>query len=197
MIDKIEFMKVMGTLAALYPRFQLTDATMEAYYGVLSDLPIDLIKAAALELGSQDSPWFPSAGQLRQAAFNLLEQQDGCLMAGEAWAEVERVCKENYYPRKLDEGYLGRGITVDLFSDPIVYAALMAVGGPDYRSKPEDTIHTTRARFMDSYKALKERQRQTRRMLPQVAATAARLSAGSRVAVLGTGENSSGGNHVS
>ena len=179
MIEQIEFMKVMGTLAALYPRFNLTDATMEAYYGVLSDLPIELIKAAALELGSQDSPWFPSAGQLRQAAFNLLEQQDGCLTAGEAWAEARRVLLS-------DANCPGVSVAgLEDFSDPIVYAAVIAVGGPGILRLKNDAEHTTRARFMNEYKALKERQRQTRRMLPQVAETAARLSAGGRLALRG------------
>lgn len=163
MIDKTRFAKILATLAALFPRFELQAETTHAYYAILGDLPAEQLEAAALHLGAQNSPWFPSAGQLRAAAFALVEHQEGGITAGEAWQEARRILGDpsRYYP----------GINApneDDFSDPAIYATVQAIGALDIISTPEDALHTTRARFMDTFNVIKQRQRTTRTMLPAV-----------------------------
>jgi hypothetical protein len=162
-IGKAEFAKILATLAALFPRFKLTPETITAYYAVLGDLDADLLKAATLHLAAQDSPWFPAAGQLRGAAFSLVEHQEGGVTAGEAWQEARRILRDpvRFYP----------GISAPAegdFSDPAIFATVQAIGALDIAHTPEDMVHTTRARFMDTFETIKRRQRTARTMLPAV-----------------------------
>ena len=176
MIDRVEFMKILATLAALYPRFKLEPETVEAYYAVLGDLDVNLLKAATLQIGSEPGPWFPSAGDLRARAFKLVEQEEGALTPGEAWAEAKKMVLRNHWP-----GHdLAPKLTPDVFSDPLVYDALLAVGGPEVLRLPAEVEHTTRARFMQSFQVLQQRRRTSTAMLPQVRKVVAVLSAGDK-----------------
>jgi hypothetical protein len=176
-IDQAEFAKVMGLLAAAFPRFSLTKATVEAYYQILCDLDLDLLKAAALQLAGGDSPWFPSAGQIRAAAFRMIEEKRGDKTAGEAWGEVmAAVGRYGWY--RMPE-----------FSEPLIKDAVVAVGGWQLVcSTPIDALHTTRARFIQAYEQLQNRQRGQERMLPAVCEVVKRLGV-SNVPRLGNGHD--------
>ena len=179
MISEQDFAAIIAMLAALYPRFKLEAETVRAYHAILSDLPIELLKAAALQIGSEPGTWFPSAGDIRRVAFDLMEREEGILTAGEAWAEARRVTSEHYYPgiKAPQPGH---------YSDSLVMETLKAVGGPAVFFLPLTTEHTTRARFMDTYKALLKRRQLMTRALPGVRETARQLSA-SRPRELGAG----------
>lgn len=166
MIELTEFYKVMRLLDKAYPRFTLDEETIEVYYQVLGDLPQDLLKAAILEYISEDTPWCPSAGQVRARAFALIERREGIPAPGEAWAEV--LAKLNYYqPPKCED-----------FSHPAIYDALVGIGGNRHLSHtPENMLFTSRARFFETYKALLKREREHLQMLPQVREAMERLSA--------------------
>jgi hypothetical protein len=158
------FANEMGLLAAAFPRFQMTPATIEAYYLILADMPQGLVKAAMLQLVGDDSPWFPSAGQIRAAAFRLVEEERGDKSGGEAWGEVMAAVGKYGYVRTPE------------FSDPLIGDCVSAVGGwLVLCTSPIDTIHTTRARFIQSYEILQDRQKRQERMLPAVREVVKRL----------------------
>ena len=167
MIEPLEFAKIMAMLAAMFPRSQQVKepATIDAYYAILSDLPIDLLKAAVLEWGRKDTPWPPSAGQLRSLAFTLIEHCEGQVTAAEAWQEAREVLR------------YGLGvISADDFSDPVIYEAVQAIGARDIFRMQEQAIVSTRARFMTAFDTLLDRRRTSQQMLPVVRETMARLS---------------------
>lgn len=155
MIDPAEFRKLMQFLNSAYPRFTLEPETIEVYYQILKDLSLDLVKAAILQLITEDSPWCPSAGQVRSCAFNLIEQQLGVPSAWDAWAEV---CKRF--------GTHGHS-SLPEFSHPLIKRAVDGVGGWRLLCMSTNAI-ADRARFVQAYEALAKRERAQVRMLPQV-----------------------------
>lgn len=147
--------QVLAFLAALYPKFTLTKATVTAYTQILEDIPADLLQAAAKDLGSR-STFFPAAAEIRQAAFDLRERAAGLPSAYDAWAEVLHACR-HYGARQRPE-----------FSHPLIAKAIEGVGG--YQHLCYSTDHAAdRARFVDAYEGLFKRHRTEERTLPQIA----------------------------
>ena len=157
MIGPAEFRKLMEFLGKAYPRFTLGPETIEVYYQILGDLSLDLVKAAILQLISDDSPWCPSAGQIRGCAFDLLDREANVPTAWDAWAEV---CK-----RIGDIGYDRKWIPE--FSHSLIKRTVDAVGGWLVLCMSENAI-ADRARFVQAYETLAKRERAQARMLPQV-----------------------------
>jgi hypothetical protein len=155
----------MAFLSASYPRHQLTDETLEAYRAIVGDLDVALFRAAALQIASRDSPWFPAAGELRSAAFRLLERQAGVPSAGEAWGEVVRKIGEDGH------------IRVPEFSNPLIKAAVEGVGGWRELCFSENSV-ADRARFLQVYEVLAKRERETAAMLPAVSDAISQLADG-------------------
>lgn len=157
MIDAQDFHILMKWLEAAFPRWEPRPETHEVYYQVLGDLSLELLKAAVQQYASGDTPWPPSAGQLRALAFGLLERQASIPSSGEAWAEALRHI--NYYePPQVED-----------FSHPLIKDALDAIGGNRVLCMTEvNMLHTARARFIQAYEALLARERAMARMLPQV-----------------------------
>ena len=165
MIAREGFARVLGWLAALYPRYTLEAPTIQAYYDVLADLALDQLKAAAQHLGAT-SKWFPAAAELREAAFDLLERGNGVPTAGEAWAEALHRIDRYSPPTESD------------FSHPLVKRALDAIGGNNVLCDTTvDMLHTARARYLEAYQALVHRGQVETRMLPAVRELAAQLAA--------------------
>lgn len=166
MIEAREFLTILAKLAALYPRFKLDRVTVDAYYDILGDLDTHILKAAALQFGSEPGPWYPSAGDLRAKAFDLIDADSGHPPAGEAWAEALR--RLNIWNPASKEDY----------SDPLIFEALEGIGGAiRVGMTAEDMLMSSRARFMDVYKQLVKRRRIQARMLPQVKAAVKQLTA--------------------
>ena len=176
MINRPEFAAVMAMIEAGYPRWVPKKDTVSVYYEVLGDLPLDLLQAAVLQWISSDSPWPPSPGQLRAAAFKLIEHTERRLTAGEAWKEA--LDKIDYYkPPKPED-----------FTDPLVFEALESIGGNRRLCMSrEDSLTSSRARFIQAYEALRGRERTETRMLPRVRELAS-LMTGRKVAEI-EGEN--------
>jgi len=171
-IDSAQFAKIIAMIAALYPRqFKADRLTIDAYYSILNDLPVDLLKAAVLHICGEGREWPPPAGVIRSTAFSLIEHNEGAITAGEAWQEARRILGDpsRYYPGIVAPG-------ADDFSDPAVYDTIQAIGAMDIARGSNDMIHTTRARFMDTFKTIKGRQRTSRTMLPVVRETMGRIA---------------------
>lgn len=95
MTTRKQFAGILKGLLILYPKFNkgLSDkewqAMSEGYYRILGDLPPELLNAAVLEIGRENT-FFPSAAELRKAAMSLVERAEGIPSAQDAWAEVCR-----------------------------------------------------------------------------------------------------------
>jgi hypothetical protein len=164
--------KVLAFLGALYPKFELTQPTIKAYLTILRDIPLELLEKAALDLGSR-ATFFPSAAELRQAAFDLQDGANGVPSAGEAWGQVCAVWRG----RNKEE------------LPAIIHRAVEAMGGWRQLGLSENQM-ADRAHFLKVYEVLLERQRSDMRMLPQVQNYVAQLAAGNSAARVMAGINS-------
>lgn len=177
MIPLPDFRKVMAVLAATYPRQEISGETATAYYAVLQDLPLDLLKAATLHLAAT-SKWFPAASEIRSTAFELVEREAGVPDAYQAWQQV------------IESMRSGGSYSKPEWSHPAIGATVNAIGGYGYLCRSENMI-SDRARFVEAYGVMLKRERETVRMLPAVAdgiAKAAGLLAAPGVKRLTEGE---------
>jgi len=161
------FGSIMKLLKALYPESKAgTQATSEAYYLVLSDLPVEMLKAAVLQLvATDDTGFFPRAGAIRKAAYKLVEEQNDVPDYADAWNEV--ISAIGKY------GYLNK----PKFSNPMIWTAIGEMPGWLALCKSEEKdIAITKAQFRNTFNLLLERERKQARMLPQVKALAERFA---------------------
>ena len=169
LVNRDVFSQILKVLAAAYPKFGGLDAEgMTAYYAILGDLPEDVLKAATMQYASEHK-WFPTAAELRQTAFDIIDTAQGRIGAYEAWGEVKAQIPAVHYFGEPE------------FSDPLVYQAVDAMGG--WRTicmSPEDMEAATRSRFIKAFEQLQQRDRTERRMLPQIRDVARRLNAGEK-----------------
>jgi len=177
--------QVLGVLANFFPAFsrqQSADAwtgMIAAYHLVLYDVPADLLERAALDLGAR-ATFFPSAGELRKAAFDLLDLGHDVPTAQDAWAEVSRRLRRGFY--RLDEcgAYQRRQPTAEDWSHPLIQRAIDGIGGWLALTDPQALATADRARFIEAYNVYATRERQTRDMLPCVREAVAQIRASSQ-----------------
>lgn len=150
--------KTLVFLAALYPKFDLTEATIKAYTVILGDLPGDVLQAAAQDIGSR-STFFPAAAEIRTAAMDLMQQAQEIPSPYEAWQQV----KSQFAGRRLE-------------MHPLAEQAINSLGGlRAFGNSQESQEASWRARFVDAYEILVRRQERDRAMLPAVAGQVERL----------------------
>lgn len=99
-MTKQEVAKLLAFVTATYPNVDISDATVEAWYELLGDLPWEVVVAATKKvLAEQEIPCLPAVGKIRQAATNIA--LPGLLSPAEAWATVSRaIRKYGYYRQK-------------------------------------------------------------------------------------------------
>jgi hypothetical protein len=159
--------EILTVLAAAYPRFKLPVETIRIYEQTLSDIPVDALHAATLDLVAE-SKFFPTVSEIRKSAFALMAQDDGTLDAYSAWAIT------------LDFVRDGRGNPItgkvrkwDI--PPEVEQAVRQIGGWSYLAQTENIV-ADRARFLECFDRAVEKQEYKIRQLPQIAELAQRLS---------------------
>ena len=158
-----EVTKALMVLAAHYPNGpQLNETHFRAYHRTLADLPQELVDKAVLHLGSTNT-FFPAAAELRQAAFELVEQASDVPSAWDAWGEVTKAFR-TYGRYRLPE-----------WSSELVGDAVDAIGGWLALCESENGV-ADRARFVQAYDVLLQRRRVKVRMLPEVSETVNRLA---------------------
>ncbi len=86
MTEPQTIVEILTVLAAAYPRFELTSATVRIYEQTLSDIPVDGLKAATLDLIAE-SKWFPTVAEIRERAFALMAEQDETPDGYSAWRQ--------------------------------------------------------------------------------------------------------------
>jgi len=130
------------------------------WFAVLGDLPADVLGLAVKKLAASGREFFPPAGVVRQATFDLEDGPADMLTAGEAWAEVGRALR-------MGEHRYRNG--TERWSSTTVERAFESIGGWNYfRFALEDAYMSDRARFCDAFKQLQTRRKETRRELPAV-----------------------------
>lgn len=175
--------KLVMVLLAAFPAFRAnTGATVEqmvrAYHRVLSDLDADLLNSVADHIMGT-STFFPSAGEIRRAAFHLAEIGLGIPSAQDAWAEVSAMIRKGFW--ETDKGWWeARPPNAEDWSHPLVQKAVDAVGGWVALRTSENTV-ADRARFLQAYDAYVTRHREQERMLPSVRQAVEQLGNGERV----------------
>lgn len=163
--EKIRFAEMIAMLEAAYPRYHPPKETVSVFYEILKDIPQPMLAAAVLSWVSSDCAWPPTPGQLRAEAFKLQDHATGAISGGEAWREALKKVDRYNPPREED------------FSDPLVFQALESIGGNRVLCETLDSaLHTARARFLQAFETLRERQQRETRMLPAIRELTRQLS---------------------
>jgi len=150
--------KTLGYLAMLFPAFKLEKPIIDAYLTILRDLPAESVQLAAQQLGTEKRAFFPAAGEIRQAVFDLRETAEEIPSAYEAWGQIKGTVP----------GY-----------HPLTKKALDALGGNKAWGNSLVTEEMSwRARFIAAYEVLLNRERESIRMLPDVREHVDQLKAG-------------------
>lgn len=179
--------KIIGVLAQFFPGFsgKQTDdgwqGMIGAYYLVLHDIDDALIERAALDLGSR-ARFFPAAGELRQAAFDLADLADDIPTAQDAWAEVTQALRRGFFYDTSKGWSEPRAPTPEDWSHPAIQQALDGIGGWA-ALRTSDNPTADRARFVEAYTVYAGRDRQARRMLPAVREAVGQIRAGRPLAL--------------
>lgn len=88
MRDK-DFIPIFRKMALAYgSRMDDEPETMQVYFELLEDLPIDLVQAAAVEFMASPSAFPPTPGQIRAKAVDLQKRANGVPSPDEAWKMV-------------------------------------------------------------------------------------------------------------
>jgi len=168
MASKKTIGEMVALLTAQWPKDQATELTLKVYQLVLADIPDDVLQAAVMQLLGQ-ATFRPTAAEVRKAAFDLMRGHEASAI--EAWGEVKRMVHRPAAERH--------------WTTPLIPEALRCVGGLSaFAFSLVDDEPSWRARFLEAYNTLRERQRKDALMLPQVkqliAQQAALLEAGAR-----------------
>lgn len=157
--DQTRIRQTLAPLAGMFPHWDPGDETIMGYIVTLADLDSLLLESAVFHLLSQPLKFMPTAGEIRHAAFDLRDGNGGPPDPYEAWAQVEQA-KNN-------------GAGNPLFKDrdhnvhPLVEKAVRYIGGWRNLAMSENHV-SDRARFIDAYGQVKDREIEDQRMLPEV-----------------------------
>ena len=180
----VQLSKILGTLFLSYPAFakKMTAPEREdmfrVYHLILGDLDANLLLKTALGLTGSNT-FYPSAGELRRAYFDLVDSAEGIPDAYQAWAEVKALFRRGYSRM--------RPPTVESVTHPRVLAALEGIGGWRALCVSENDM-SDRARYIQAYETYTKRDQYETRMLPGVMETAKRLVSTQRRALTEGGE---------
>lgn len=165
MANEAEVLKVLAILGASYPNFELRDDTGEVYCRLLADIPCDLLEAAAIQHIAENR-FFPSVAELRELADRIASYRDRRPTALEAWGEVIQQVHSIGSWRKPE------------FSSPLIARCVECIGW--HTICYSEMIAAERARFIEAYDELVKREREERRMLPEVRQLAALMASSVR-----------------
>ena len=186
MATKKEVAELIAVLAVSFPafkdklaQFSKDDKTrmVHAYHIALQDIDVDLLGQVVQHIIST-ATFFPSAGEIRRAAFRLAEIGLGIPTAQDAWAEVSAMIRKGFW----DTGngwYEARAPRTEDWSHPLVQKAVDAVGGW-LALRTSENVVADRARFLEAYGVYVSRYREQEQMLPGVRQAVAQLGQGER-----------------
>lgn len=161
-----EIHDVFEALCAAYPGWGrdagvIMNKTIQVYEQTLKDIHGGTLKMAALHHISM-CKWFPTVAELRSAAV-ALSSRNGHRAGAEAWGDVLHAMHEFGFYRKPQ------------FDDPTV-ARIVASFGWRELCQSENSI-ADRARFIEAYEQIANREKERDTMLPEVRQLVDRLTA--------------------
>ena len=153
-ISKAETAKLLTVMAAMYPKFEVTDIKVALWHDMIGDLPYKLAQAA-LKKVMITSHFPPTVAELRKAAVDIMQSGKEAMDAGKAWGEVQRaISKWGYYePQKA----------LDMLS-PLTREAAEQISWREICSCENPGV--VRGQFMKMYDSLKIRKKEDM-MLPE------------------------------
>lgn len=175
----VELGNILGMLFTSYPAFAKKMSGQErkdmfrVYHLILGDLDADLLLKAALGLVGTNT-FYPAAGELRRAYFDLVDAANNIPDAYQAWAEVLALFRRGYSRMHPP--------TNESVTHPRVLAALEGIGGWRALCVSDNSV-ADRARYIQAYETYTKREQATARMLPGVMETARALVARQRKAL--------------
>lgn len=154
MASQLEVAQVVAMIGSAYPNFSPNKETVSVYYELLKDLPLDLLRAAALQCCAESGRKFaPSVGELRGAAAEINRKAENIPSALEAWREVCKAPKAGgvrEFSDEIDEH--GRMVFVwheYKWSHPLVEKIARLLGFPDFPNSDNESVD--RAHFFKQY----------------------------------------------
>jgi hypothetical protein len=171
MANMIEVSQVVAMLGSAYPNFAASKETVKVYYELLKDLPVDLLKVAALQCCAEAGRKFaPSVGELRGAAAGITHKAKGIPSALEAWNEVCKAPKAGGTREITGETDEHHNIIIvwhpHNWSNPVVERVAQLLGWPRFPDPDNESID--RAHFLKQYEQEVERATSAAVELPEV-----------------------------
>lgn len=170
---------VIAAFAGAYPIINRDPADVKAarlmvYRKRFADLADDELEAAVMQLvDEREGDYPPSPGAVRQCALRLREMASGEEEVDEyeAWSLVSfaarSACGFNSTPDERRAWFIQRA---GQFKGELVYRAAERLGWRDLCLGDSDDEPIRRAQFRDLVRAMQKRERETRRMAPDVRA---------------------------
>lgn len=157
MATQADIVDLITVLRAALPKQSISskqfDEMVPVWTMILEDIPAELLGIAAKEWCSKDDPFFPSVGQIRTGALDLIATDADRITAADAWDEICRAFRSVGHTRSPE------------WSHPDIGRAVQGVGGWRYLCTSDNPM-ADRARFMDTFKVYRRRAETDRRMLP-------------------------------
>jgi hypothetical protein len=168
-----EICKVLGFIAAAYPRFELKKETIDVYAELLADIDAELLATAAKQI-TAEVKFFPTVAEIRERVLAIRDEQNPTPDAEAAWDELQRQISWCGYMRWEETKWstdMVREVAKMFWRD----ACLGDI----------DNISTVRAQFRNAYNARMRRQADNARMLPSTLEAIKALAAHMDVKQLG------------
>lgn len=187
MTTRVELNDVMDDLVMAYPEHgrkmsaQDWDRTCEVYFGVLRDVPLELLQSAARECVAT-LKWFPKPSEIREQALDLVMIALGIPTPNDAWAEVSRRMRNTFRTHMVAgtpyveltgmyqvhaQGHLiPRRPTAEDWSTPLIQRAIDGIGGWAALQMSSNPV-SDRAQFLRAYQQYSMRQLKAARLLPE------------------------------
>jgi hypothetical protein len=143
-MTEVEAKRITALLAAAYPGWKPSEATMQVYERLLRPLAASLAEQAVLEMVRSQREFAPPVGAIcyRAARLALERSGEGALSAEEAWAE-------------LNDAIRGRGCyRAPSFRNPALARTVAAMNWAEICTNPN--LEATRAHFFRLFAAFQE-----------------------------------------
>lgn len=152
MADIRDITGLVGILTASFPNNKVSRETIQIYQRTLSDLPLDVLEMAILQLVTT-SKFFPTVSEIRDASFSIMANKSGIPSAFEAWGEAMDHCRKSNYKD---------------YSHPLIEKTVNIIGIDYWHHMTYDDEMATRAQFFKIYEGLLRRAELEAKTLPQV-----------------------------
>lgn len=162
-IDKDVERRVMKTLAplvALYPHWGAGKDTIKSYVIVLADVEPAALQAAIGALMTEQREFMPGAAMIRSRAMDILGGANDLPTEYDALEIAFKAVRDG-------RGHPIHGQSKEWDIPPIVDQAVRMIGGWTSLAMSENPV-SDRARFVDAYRMVRERQVKERLLLPDV-----------------------------